>query len=83
MKEIPFTETFTPPEAVLPLLKQRKYPEPAYIIYLASLLATSFQAGTDIETANAKELGARLQRIGLTAKELPAVISGVPWEKWI
>ena len=63
--------------------KAEKYPELVHITYIANLLATSFQAGADIETGNAQELGARLDRIGMTATELPGLISRVPWGKRI
>lgn len=63
--------------------KAIKHPKLVHIIYIANLLATSFQAGTDIETGNAHKLGARLNTIGLTAMELPDLISRVPWRKKI
>lgn len=63
--------------------KAAKHLELAHITYIGNLLATSFQAGADIETGNAQELGARLDTIGLTAKELPGLISRVPWGKRI
>ena len=66
-----------------PLSKAEKHPELVHITYLANLLATSFMAGADIETGNAHEIEARLDRIGLTATELSDLISRVPWGKRI
>jgi len=60
-----------------------KHPKLVHITYISNLLATSFQAGADIETGNAQELEARLETLGLTATELPGLISRVPWGKRI
>ena len=63
--------------------KAKKHPELTHTIYLANLLANSFQAGVNIEIGNGEKLEKRLARTGLTASELPALISRVPWGKQV
>jgi putative nucleotidyltransferase with HDIG domain len=63
--------------------KAEKHPSLVHTVYLANLLATSFQAEADIETGNARELEGRLAAINLSATDLPLLISRVPWGKRI
>ena len=78
------------PENLCSVLRFHHNPEQApsdqelvHAVYLADTLATWFMAGVELERMNTVHLEKRMQFIGLTVADIPAIVSGAPWDKFM
>ncbi len=73
------------PEAFIDVIQNHHDPENStidsvltYIVYLADLLMSRFLVGQELDRLNTEHLGSRLQKIGLSYKQLPFIIDNIP-----
>lgn len=53
-------------------------PELTHIIYLADLLMSRFQVGQELECLNMDQFSLRLEKVGLSASQLPILVDLIP-----
>ena len=53
-------------------------PELAHVVYLADLLMTKFQAGQELASLDKGDIPLRLNNIGLTSSQFPAIVGLIP-----
>jgi putative nucleotidyltransferase with HDIG domain len=73
------------PESLVETIRHHHNPEDAqqhnelvHIVYLADLLMSRFHTGLELERLNTDTLAARLEAIGLSISEFPALIDHIP-----
>ncbi|MEW6665800.1 MAG: HDOD domain-containing protein [Thermodesulfobacteriota bacterium] len=78
-------ERWALPEILTDVILHHHHPEQAevhpdlvHIIYLADLIMSRFMAGQEIERLNTDSLGERLRTLGLTARQFPVILDGIP-----
>ncbi len=73
------------PESLIETIRHHHNPEGArehnelvHVVYLADLLMSRFHAGLELERLNTNTLAARLESIGLSISEFPALVDRIP-----
>jgi putative nucleotidyltransferase with HDIG domain len=73
------------PESLIETIRHHHNPESArghnelvHIVYLADLLMSRFHTGLELERLNTNTLAARLDSIGLSISEFPALVDHIP-----
>ncbi len=56
-----------------------EHSELTHIVYLANIIASTFQAGLQIGSFDRELLPERIKKIGLSTEQLPVIIDRVPW----
>ena len=73
------------PDSLIETIRHHHKPEAAqkhnalvHIVYLADLLMSRFHTGLELERLNTETLAARMQAIGLSISEFPAIVDHIP-----
>ena len=73
------------PDSLVETIRHHHKPEDAlqhnalvHIVYLADLLMSRFHTGLELERLNTETLAARMQAIGLSISEFPAIVDHIP-----
>jgi putative nucleotidyltransferase with HDIG domain len=73
------------PDSLIETIRHHHHPEDArkhielvHIVYLADLLMSRFHTGLELERLNTDTLAARLESIGLSISEIPALVDHIP-----
>lgn len=73
------------PENLIDVIRNHHHPEKAFVneelvtlVYFADLIMSRFQVGNEMDRLNTHQLTQRLERLGLSAGQLPVMIDRIP-----